>query len=1115
MKCPKCEFENREGVKFCEKCGAKMELVCPKCGAIIPLDRQFCGECGQGLGELAETKTAAPKAEGERKHVTVLFSDLSGYTAMSERLDPEEVKEITSRIFKEISQVISKYEGFIEKYVGDAVMALFGVPKAHEDDPVRAIRAAREIHEIVDRIGLELEKTIGQTISMHTGINTGLVVTGEVDIEKGTHGVAGDTINVASRLEGLSKPGEIRVGSETYRLAEGYFEFEKFESTEVKGKAEPVQVYRVLYPKEKPDKIHRLSGFRADLIGRKAEMAQLAEAAKSLKEGRGSIISICGGAGTGKSRLVEEFKASLDLDKTQWLEGNSYAYSQNIPYFQMIDLLNRVFQIKEGDSKEKVKEAVESKIESLVGNKEEVAPYVGSLYALNDTEVDNISPEDFKSRIQDSLQTIISSLAQKTPSVFLLEDLHWTDPSSVELLRRCLLEIRTPAIVLCVYRPPFSLFTSHQLQGIAKIYQEIVLQDLSLSEAQDMLESLLNSDTVPYDLKRVVQEKSEGNPFYLEEFINSLIDSKTLIRDNDGWKLTKSFDELDISSTISGVISSRLDRLEKKAKRIIQEASVIGRVFLYEILTRITDLKQDIDRSIRGLEQIDLIRTRSLDPDLEFIFKHALTQEVVYNGLLKKERQTIHERIGLVMEELFKDRLPEFFETLAFHFKKGKSTHKAVDYLVKSGDKNYFRYALEESHQYFNDASELLSKEAITKKESAELLIDLLNKWSFVYNQRGDWKGMIDLLKAHEDLVEDLEDKEKAGMFYAWLGWALRCREKLKEGDAYLHKALRLGEEVQSDQLTAYATVWLAHNYMDSGLLDEAVSYAKKAEEMAKILKSDRRLLLFVMEGLGLTYFWRGDCAKANEIGKICMTYGEKHSDIRFISRGHLFVGLSQFAAGNILSAIESSERTIKVSLDPIWGNVGRLLLGLSYVSLGQFQEGDNNLKEIIRQSEGLGSEVVERAVQALRGIILIGQGRLHQGVRIVEDVLKGWLESGSKYRCATIYHLLGKVYAQIAQGTGPKSVTLLAKNIGFLIKNVPFANKKAEHFFDKAIEVSKEIGAKSVLGQAYLDLGLLHSAKNRATRASECFSKAIQVFEQCEAEIYLKQAKEALASLE
>jgi class 3 adenylate cyclase len=236
MECPKCQFDNREGAKFCKECGANLEVACSECGTVYDPSSKFCDECGSILDQEIDPTKPDFTSEGERKHVTVLFSDLSGYTAMSERLDPEEVKEITSRIFDNVSKIVAKYDGFIEKYVGDAVMALFGVPKAHEDDPVRAIRAAMEILYLVKTISPELEEKVGRPLSMHTGINTGLVVTGEVDMEKGTHGVAGDTINLAARLSGLAKPGEIFVALDSYRQAEWYFDFEALEPTEVKGK---------------------------------------------------------------------------------------------------------------------------------------------------------------------------------------------------------------------------------------------------------------------------------------------------------------------------------------------------------------------------------------------------------------------------------------------------------------------------------------------------------------------------------------------------------------------------------------------------------------------------------------------------------------------------------------------------------------------------------------------------------------------------------------------------------------------------------------------------------------------------------------------------------------
>lgn len=484
------------------------------------------------------------------------------------------------------------------------------------------------------KISPEYEKKTGVSLAMHTGINTGLVVTGDKYIGKSRHGLTGDTINLAKRITSLADSGEIVAGPDTYRQSSGYFDFEDLKPAEVKGKAEPVQVYRVIAPKARPRKVHRLQGVRAKLIGRQVEMGQLKEAAKKLQEGQGTVFSIVGTAGTGKSRLVEEFKIGLNLEKIQWREGHAYPYTQNIPYFPLISLLSQAFGVKEGDSPEKIKEKIASGIAYLMGEDHEAVPYIGSLFSLSYPEIDDISPEFWKSKLQQSIHSILSALAHRGPTIICLEDLHWADPSFLELIRLLLTDFRDSVLFLCVYRPIITLFTTHQTSSIASPFQEIHIQDLSTSESQDMLESLLNTKSIPDELRRFVQTKVEGNPFYLEEVVNSFIESETLIRKNGNWYVTRLITAAEISASIHGVISARLDRLDIETKRILQQAAVIGRAFYYEILKKITDLKGDIDGCLLGLERLDLIKTKSIQPDLEYIFKHALTQEVVYSGLL-------------------------------------------------------------------------------------------------------------------------------------------------------------------------------------------------------------------------------------------------------------------------------------------------------------------------------------------------------------------------------------------------------------------------------------------------------------------------------------------------
>jgi class 3 adenylate cyclase/tetratricopeptide (TPR) repeat protein len=1132
MQCPKCQFENREGVDFCEECGAKFELECPNCEAKIPLERKFCGKCGYALSEsketaspkesehdtqipessLEETVKTEIKAEGERKYVTVLFSDLTGYTALSEKLDPEEVKEITSRIFGEISKIVANYDGFIEKYAGDAVMAIFGIPSAHEDDPIRAVKAAREIHELVDDISPEVERRIGRPISMHTGINTGLVVTGEVDLERGTHGIAGGTINLASRLSNLAKPGEILIDANTCLQAEGYFACEYLEETTVKGKEEPIQVHKVLSQREKPVTIRRLSGLRADLIGRKAELAQLKEAVERLSEGKGSIVSICGDAGTGKSRLVEEFKASLDLGKIRWREGHSYPYSQNIPYFPIMDLMNRAWRIKEDDSPENVREKIEAGIERLLATKENVAPYIGGLYSLSYSETKNLDAESWRSRLFQGIKSIIAALTQHTPTVFCFEDIHWSDPSSLDLLRFIISDPKLQALFLCVHRLPFSLFSSHQLSSLGNLYEEMRLKDFSSSDTLAMVDSLLQTDSIPGELRKFIQTKVEGNPFYVEEAINSLVETRTLIQDDGTWKLTKPLTQTDIPPTVQGVISARLDRLEVDMKRILQEASVIGRAFLRDILIRITILKDSLDQGLHSLEMLDLVRVRSIQPDMEYIFKHALTQEVVYNGLLKKERKDLHESIGLVVEQLFQERLSEFYETLAFHFKRGRSVLKAVDYLTKSAQKSVDRYALEESHKYYQEAFDLLVNHPERTQEKDRLLIDLLLKWAYVFYYRADFGALIELLTPQKKLAESLGDKVKLGMFYAWLGWGIYFKERFLESHGYLSTALEFGKETDDQRLIAYASTWLAWCHMSLGEFDKAIASADRALELSKLFPLDHYLYFKPLGAKGFTYWYKGDKKKTFEIGKIMENFGERHANLRSLCFGRFLISSSYLVEGDFLSALQGYQRT-QVSAEPLYYHAGRMMEGGCHLLCGEIQKAFDILEVTLHAGRGLGLEWFDTMVKIFLGVATIAKGSMNKGLNMLEECVQTCVRNKRRYFHAYSEYILGNVYLQIVQGEGDLGMASIIKNIGFLVKNIPFAAKKAENHLNNAIEIAGEIGAKGILAQANFDLGRLHKAKKRKNRAKECMAKAIEQFELCEAETFLAQAKVALES--
>jgi class 3 adenylate cyclase len=476
-------------------------MQCPQCHAECPEGFSYCGHCGA----VCDSGKKHPSVgRGERKQVTVLFADLSGYTAMTEALDAEDVKEIMGRIFERITRVIARYEGTIEKFVGDSVMAVFGVPRAHEDDPTRAIRAAREIHELVAAFSPQVEKRIGRPLAMHSGVNTGLVVTGATQ-RTGTQGLVGDTINLAARLQGVAGPDEILVGEETCRLASAHFSFQAIEPITVKGKTAPVSAYKVLPGAPETAVAHRLQGVRAELIGREQQMAILADAVNRLRDGQGTIISIAGNAGTGKSRLSRDFKATLNLKAIQWHEGHAYPYTQNTPYYPLINLLTHAFQIEEGDTAETMRAKVARGMKTLLWNRPDIIPYVGGLFSLSYTETDTLSPEFRREKLKQAIADILEALARRGPTILLIEDLHWADTAFLQLLHQLMVSTRLPMLFILVYRPVFTLFPAGVPGNLAWPYQMIELHDLGPQHTRQMLCSLLKARQIPPQLESFVQ----------------------------------------------------------------------------------------------------------------------------------------------------------------------------------------------------------------------------------------------------------------------------------------------------------------------------------------------------------------------------------------------------------------------------------------------------------------------------------------------------------------------------------------------------------------------------------------------------------------------------------
>jgi class 3 adenylate cyclase/tetratricopeptide (TPR) repeat protein len=1046
---------------------------------VLPSDR-FCGECGL---ELENGKKPAPKQKNfvsERKLITFLFADISGYGTFLKRLDPEKVRDGVSHIIGEITQIVIKYEGHIENFAGDQVMALFGVPRSHEDDPVRAVKAAIEIHQVVRRIGLKVLETMGQLPWVNIGIDTGLVVTEQVDFEEAVaHYIARDTVNVASRLCSLAKPGETLVSQTTYPQAEGFFDFESLNPVEIKGKIMPVKAYRLLSLRKLPSKRYRISGRRAALIGRQREMAVLAKALASLQDGKAySVIAICGEAGTGKSRLIEEFQATIGLEKITWMEGHAYDSTRNISYAPLINLIKRDLAIEEEDTPGLVASKLEGRLAGLPDLQEDVAPFIGGLLSLHYPAVAKMSPEFWRSRLHRAIPVILQALAKQGPVVICFEDLHWADPLFLNFLRDAVFEQVPRVILLYSYRPPLELFSRDEISMMGESYEEIQLQDLSAAEIQEMLASILQTALVPEDLRCFIQEKVGANPFYVEEMINSLIESGILQFDNGNWRLTGGVDASEIPSSVHAVISGRIDRLEGEVKYLLQQAAVIGRTLPYEILRRLTRHPDDLHRHLEQLEDLGLVR-KSYQSEHEYEFKHALIQEVVYSGLLKEDRQAMHQQIGLVMEQVFSDRLPEFYETLAFHFRHSTLYPKAMDYLRKSGRKSLKKYAVQESHEYYQRAFEIMEQTLGDSEEEKWLLIDFLNEWARVYYYRADFAGMRRLFLEHQILAESLSDKALLGSFYVWLSSSLFNTGRVKESYQFNLKALEMCKKGSGTDIgMGYANlIWCC---AELNLLDQGIQYGE--EVMAQNDDFEPMGYFLSLGGLGMVYIFKGDSQKNFELGRILLDFGESHSDLRSTVVGYICTSYGHYSAGDFTKAVEWSQKAVELSNDPIFSVWPKLVLANFFIQSEQYQEADEILREIIPFCQHLGMDYIVLWAQALYGAVLVAKGQFSQGMKMMAEGNRVFTENG---RYVSLYFLefaLAEIYFQIATRGRRLGFWTIFKNLGFILKEVPFARRKAETYLRKIIQVGQEIGARGFMqSHAALNLELLRG-RNKGT---------------------------------
>jgi class 3 adenylate cyclase/tetratricopeptide (TPR) repeat protein len=964
MKCPQCQFDNREGAKFCKECGVKLELFCPKCDSLITPGSKFCDECGHNLQPFLSTpqidytdpQSYTPKfladkilnnrgaIEGERKLVTVLFADVANYTAISEKLDPEEIHQIMDGCFKILMDEIHRYEGTINQFTGDGVMALFGAPVSHEDHAQRACYAALSIQKAMGAYCKKINKSYGIEFSMRLGLNSGPVIVGSIgDDLRMDYTAIGDTTNLAARIQQAAHPGDVWMSRKTRNMIRHYFRDRLVGEFSLKGKAQTQPIYCLLSERSGVRtrfEASLLQGVTA-FVGRRLEMETLRKAFRRVRDGDAQVVDVVGEAGVGKSRLIYEFRETLDSDVV-FLNGNCVHYGRNINFLPVIEVVRGAFKVKGGMTAEDMERQISA---IATGDLSPMIPFYRNLLSLtvDDSKFSAMNPEGRKFGTFEAVKNLLLSFSAKRPLVVFLEDVHWMDKISEEFFTYFSRSFHAhPILLLAAYRPEA---VSSWAQGVN--YQRLALETLGSNYSIQLIQNILGGIDLETHIEQKIVEKAGGNPLFVEEIVRELLERGDLSQAGDRYTSERLPDQLEIPSTVQGILAARMDRLSEDLKKTVQMASVIGRDFAYRLLNTIMQLGDELRIHLTQLVGLEIMYEKALYPELEYIFKHALAQEVAYESLLKQRRKKIHGLIAQAVEELYAHQLEEHYELLAYHYERSGNELKAVEYLILAGEKSNKNSAAQTAYAFFDKVIEMVKARNMTLDSEKEIRLYLgRSEASFKIGAIGncvkDYRKAMNISR-HCGLV----DYEKASL----------------SGLAFV------------------MYLWPAHG--------EAERFFKEGNARAKEM-GDKALGSYILAGIGVRAAMDGDPYKANHIIMEAEKMATESGDIESIFYTRVNRSITERWIGRPLKTIELTEGVVEITREMFNLSALTYLIsfrGLALAEVGRIEEAMSILKYGIDVSENFGVSV---RLSCLYNTLGYCYGEIYQTGRALALNLKG-----------------------------------------------------------------------------------------------------------------------------
>jgi predicted ATPase/class 3 adenylate cyclase len=1120
MRCSKCGAENPDRARFCVECAAPFPRSCPSCNAENPPTAKFCLECAKPLSAAAqpsksvtsdpggirvkESDSPPGEVEGERKTVTALFADIKGSMDLMENLDPEEARAIVDPALNLMMDAVHHYSGYVAQSTGDGIFALFGAPIAHEDHPQRALYAALKMQEEMRRYSAKMRAAGNLPLEARVGVNTGEVVvrsiaTGEDHAE---YTPIGHSTSLAARMQALAPTGSIATTDATRKFCEGYFTFKSLGPTVVRGVSEPVTVHEVTGLGPLRTRLQRSAGRGlAKFVGRDREIEALRQGAEQAKRGHGQIVGAVAEPGVGKSRLFYEFKVK---NQSGWvvLETFSVSHGKASAYLPLLDLLHGYFHISGEDDARTRREKVAGKITVLDRSLEDVLPHLFALLGIVEGE-DLFAQMDANIRKRRTLESIKRVLLRESlnqPLMVIFEDLHWIDEQTQEFLNLLADSIGTAKILLLTnYRPEYS----HQW-GSKTYYIQLRLDPLGKESADEMLSALLGDGAELAQLKRLIIEKTEGNPFFMEETVQVLLDDGALVR-NGGTHLTKPLGALKIPPTVQAILGARIDRLPSDAKDLLQMLSVIGREFPLSLIRVVVSKADDeLSRLLNDLQLGEFVYEQPAAGGAEYVFKHALTQEVAYNSVLIERRKLLHERAGIGLESMFAGQLDDHLGELAHHYSHSNNVSKAVEFLGRAGQQALQRSAYADALRNLSAALDLLPKLPDTPERARrELLLQLALGPTLMAVKGWAAPQVEQAYTRMRQLCELLDDT--AELFPSVFGlWVVHLiRGELPKAYEIAEQLLRLGESTHDPALQSEARHALGST---SYWMGKFPSTRENVENVINLYDHERnRPLIFRygwvdVEVRSLCYaslsLWQlGYPDQAFRRANEALALAQRLSHPFSLTFAQNIAGTLDVFRREVRAVHETAESMLTISVEHGLTNslaFATVLRGWALAEQGRYQEGIAQIQEGLEASRAIGAKL-------LRPYHLYLLAQAYKNTGCPDDALAALREA----LAIADEHEIRAFDPEIHRLKGE----LLLKQNG--------ANAiEAQNCFERAIEIARKQGGKSWELRAATSLARLLATQGHRDEARAMLAAIYGWFTEGFDTADLKDAKALLAEL-